>query len=298
MVFRFFSLVVGLCIVVQCANGVSWKGSNGVSWLSWQGSKTAAPTPILRWGHEGHDLVAKVAESLMTKGALGVAKGILGGKMPHEVASWADEIRRYPEWAWSKSLHFFDSTNCTFNLLKDCPDGECVIGAIHNYTERASKTSSPGQDNALKFLIHFVGDVHQPLHCGLAADGGGNAIHVVWTDDKQKNLHEIWDTSVITKSVEDDFAGSEDGFLQSLLGDIQGEWSANITAWENSRPEGWAEESLRYACGVAYRHSGGQWIRSNDTLTEGDYEAFLPVVRLRLAQGGVRLASVLNKIYS
>ena len=144
------------------------------------------------WGYDGHSLIAAIAQTLLTDDASTFVRKHLPadihGNMS-KVASWADTIV-YPDtdpdywnWQWSKELHYvnIEDWSCAYNQQKDCDwtgGQRCVDGAIQNYTERLadSKEDRIQRQEALKFLIHFIGDVHQPLHGGFAGDRGGNSI--------------------------------------------------------------------------------------------------------------------------
>lgn len=97
------------------------------------------------------------------------------------IASWADEIKRRPEYRFTSSLHYVNPKDdephmCRFDYQMDCPEGRCIVGAIFNYSKRADPSTGLSHDaqvEALKFLVHYVGDIHQPLH--------GNLIHYTWS---------------------------------------------------------------------------------------------------------------------
>jgi len=87
------------------------------------------------------------------------------------VAPWADTIKRTAEYGWTSPLHYIDAEDgpphdCSVNLKRDCPDGKCVVVAISNFSSILADESNDLHDrvDALKFITHFIGDVHQPLH--------------------------------------------------------------------------------------------------------------------------------------
>lgn len=120
------------------------------------------------------------------------------------VASWADSIR-YTKWGrFSKNFHFIDAHDnppysCDVDLQRDCKEEGCVINALSNYTQQVTDTTLPHwrRAQAAKFVIHFVGDLHQPLHNENVALGG-NRIHVRF-DGRTYNLHHVWDTRIMEK---------------------------------------------------------------------------------------------------
>lgn len=142
------------------------------------------------WGFDGHSLTAGIAQTLLTDDATTFVRQHLpkdvDGNMS-AVASWADQIL-HPDkdhnWEWSKPLHYvnIEDWSCAYNQQKDCDWTTnykgCVDGAIQNYTERLANShlDATQRQEALKFVIHFIGDAHQPLHGGFAGDRGGNSI--------------------------------------------------------------------------------------------------------------------------
>lgn len=120
------------------------------------------------------------------------------------VATWADSIR-YMKWArFTSTFHFIDAhddppRSCNVDFKRDCKETGCVVSALANYTDQSLDDSLPAwrRAQAAKFVVHFVGDLHQPLHNEDVAKGG-NGIYVRW-DGKEFNLHHVWDTSIAEK---------------------------------------------------------------------------------------------------
>uniref|UniRef100_K3ZDM6 Aspergillus nuclease S1 n=1 Tax=Setaria italica TaxID=4555 RepID=K3ZDM6_SETIT len=211
--------------------------------------------------------------------------GRRGGELA-ETCSWADdERRRYP---WSGSLHFADTPgDCQFFYDRDCHNmnGEkdmCVVGGINNYTTALMNSSAPLVDPtiSLMFLAHFVGDIHQPLHCGNTADFGGNTIIVHWYNTTTTNLHRVWDLDIIQKAMKDFYNDDLSIMTQVIM--------QNITTCADK----YAMESAQLACDVAY--AGAE---QGSILGDHYFFSALPVVQKRIAQGGVRLAAILNRIF-
>jgi nuclease S1 len=150
------------------------------------------------WGYEGHAVIALIAEQYMTKSALNAASRLLDGATIDAVASWADEYRRtLPE---TGPWHYINIplADSSIDMARECPGGDCVIAKTQQYI---TVLSNPNADRrakaqALKFVIHFVGDLHQPLHDENDADAGGNRRHVIF-DGHPDNLHWIWDTGLL-----------------------------------------------------------------------------------------------------
>ena len=167
----------------------------------------ALPALAQAWGPAGHRIVASLAERELTPGAHVEVRALLA--LTHDdqlsdIADWADELRGDPRqralWRSTARLHFVNFTNadCRYAAQLDCPDGRCVVGAIERYARVLGDRARPdGQRaEALRFLVHFVADVHQPLHAGYQHDGGGNG-RQVRIDGRGTNLHALWDTPVL-----------------------------------------------------------------------------------------------------
>jgi len=270
--------------------------------------------PPLQWGQVGHALVASIAQALLNTSATSAVMNLLpdvNGSMA-AVASWADQIRNtYP---WSGALHYIDTPDwlCDYSYQRDCQVngvmGICVDGAVQNYTSRLTDMSLPfdQQNEALKFLIHFVGDIHQPLHCGFTTDRGGNTFEGKF-NKKKVNLHEIWDTSIVAERIANDFGGNQSDYLNFLVTQIQGAWSNDAAAWSQCTAPtkysdcsgDWAVESINAACSYSYVEADGKThIATGFSLGEPYYERNMPVVELQIAKAGVRLATVLNALFS
>lgn len=269
---------------------------------------------IYGWGIDGHYAVCKIAQPLLNEAAADAVKQLLPKSADNDLGSmcsWADRVKfRYH---WSSPLHYIDTPDslCTYQYNRDCKDedgekGRCVAGAINNYTDqllsyRTSTFSQANQYNlteALLFLSHFIGDIHQPLHVGFTSDRGANTIDVHWYRRKTV-LHHVWDNSIIETSEERFYDGSVDDLINAIQRNITGPWADQVPKWEKCSlnkttcPDIYASESIKAACEWAYKDV------SEDSVLEDDY--FLsryPVVNKRLAQGGVRLAATLNRIFS
>ncbi|CAF3161810.1 unnamed protein product [Rotaria sp. Silwood2] len=142
------------------------------------------------WGIVGHRLVSRLAQSQLNDEAFQWVKSLLPwyffGNLT-SVAVWADDILYpntnpygYPNWQWSRPLHYINtpSWNCNYDRLRDCVNDVCVAGALNNYSKRAIAADFDDiqHQEAIMFLVHYVGDVHQPLHVGFQEDRGGNSV--------------------------------------------------------------------------------------------------------------------------
>lgn len=270
-----------------------------------------APCIALKWGKEGHSISASIAQSLLNARASQRAKDLLSGATLSSIASWADDIRRYSEWSWTGPLHYIDTPQvCDYDRQRDCHDEHnnpmfCVDGAIQNFSKAlmlGGRGAGVNASDALKFVVHFVGDIHQPLHCAFTLDRGGNSIKGHFYD-KSDNLHAIWDTDILTKRIHDDFGGSHDSYEAFLLHQIRGEWAADAQAWVACTDANkicsadWGSESVALACSVAYNDVDGTRLSTGFQIRDPYYHRAAPVVDTQIAKAGVRMAHVLNTVF-
>jgi hypothetical protein len=243
------------------------------------------------WGQEGHSIVAEIAQRRLDPDTLRKVKVLLGGEVSMaSVASWADDYRaQHRETA---GWHFVDIPldQNTYDPARDCnPNkGDCIIHMIARFRAAVSDCSKPltERSEALRFLIHFVGDVHQPLHAEtkLNPDGtddkGGNDVTVTFFGQKT-NLHAVWDTGIITHTVFD---------WGAYVVRLQNGWlnGRDLSGLDGGTPIDWALESHRAAQEVAYQ------LPADGTIGDDYYAKALPVVDRQLAVAGLRLARLLQ----
>ena len=158
------------------------------------------------WSEPGHRMIGAIAqEKLNAKAASAVAALLAAEPEPTlaGVSAWADWIRGTdPEMARSTSTwHYvnFPQSGCAFDAKRDCPGGRCLIAALRTQLKLLSDISQPTpvRTQALKWIVHLVGDVHQPLHTGYGFDRGGNDFQVNWLGEGN-NLHWVWDRLLLS----------------------------------------------------------------------------------------------------
>lgn len=273
------------------------------------------PMPSWAWGREGHSIIARIAVAHLDPKVADIVDRMLSGQSMASVASWADSVRNSrPE---TYNWHFVDIPRDAsgYDASRDCVDrdgkGDCVINAlVREFSILRVGPLDPDhptedQLDALRYVIHFIGDLHQPFHCitdfgdSSQGDRGGNDVVVslfgkqfqpVFGHQKPKpwNLHAAWDDGII-----DTVRAQEDAYFQELLASLPHVESADLS---EATLVQWAVESHGYAqvayvlphtdLGTAYCLS-----RAVDN-PNGKGEA--SVIDLRLQQAGIRLANVLN----
>lgn len=260
----------------------------------------------LTWGNTGHQIVAQIAQTMLTPTALSNVRRLITDGNMSAVATWADDVRRSAQYSWSAPLHFINTPDwlCQYSKPRDCRNDLCCDGAIQNFTSRLHdhRLSQDHRTEALKFLIHFVGDIHQPLHVAFTSDLGGNNIDVIFNNAKT-NLHSLWDSGMIYWRIDHDFGRENSKWRDSILKRIATEWASLVPSWKScsTSPFGacstdWAVESLTSACRSAYVNENGQKIVKGDHLGMPYYNHVIGVVEQQIAKAGVRLANVINLV--
>lgn len=236
-----------------------------------------ASFPAHAWGTEGHQVIALIAEQELTPAARAEVDRLLAlepGATMASVSTWADEHRTPQTAAW----HYvnFPRGDCSYDAERECPNGQCVVAAIE-WQAKVLGSNAPDEQRlkALKYLVHFVGDVHQPLHAGYLDDKGGN-IYQLQAFMRGSNLHAVWDTGLIKYLNEDAKAMA----TRLTKGPQTGAWT----------PVHAAEESCRIVATSSF-YPG--------RLVDGDYIGqFTPVMEARLRMAGGRLAEMVNRVIS
>lgn len=245
--------------------------------------------PCFSWGAQGHQIIAMIASGDLNERARVAVRDLLGSPTLVDVSTWADEITRGPAYEWTKPLHYINvPRNATqVEHWRDCPNNLCVVAAIENYTGTLGNRSAPRRQRteALKFLVHFVGDIHQPLHVSYADDRGGNNVPLRWFGEPDWNLHSVWDDGLVKRCLGRD----RTAVIRRMRQRISEE---QFRLWQNSpEPEAWANESLAitrrlYGELPARGEAGREYCQQNSGTVEQ-----------RLAAAGVRLAALLNSIF-
>lgn len=238
------------------------------------------------WGPEGHQAVAILAERYLRPSTQAHVRDLLGAESLEEASLWADQIAHStrPETApW----HYIDIPlrDSRIDMRTDCPEGQCVLAKTEEFAtvlgnEQAGREA---RSEALKFVVHFVADLHQPLHCEDNHDKGGNTQQVIF-EGHPDNLHWVWDTGLVEEISRDP---------RALAAELGGEITdAKRAAWETGTAESWVLESHRLAQTVAYRRS---WTFAAPVLGR-DYDARADtVIKVQLEKAAVRLAYLLNQ---
>lgn len=243
------------------------------------------------WGDIGHRIVADLATRQLDPAARAEVQRLLqadGDASLADIASWPDHLRNDPEHeALGKAtgpLHYVDirDPKCHYEPPRDCPDGKCVIGGLQKYVAILGDRhrSDAERAEALKFVVHFVGDIHQPLHAGNRDDKGGNDYQVQF-DGKGTNLHRVWDSQMLyTRDLK------WDAYADRLAAQGPVKLPKATAPFDRAYVQ-WAEESCQVVARDGFYPPGHK-------LDDRYVATWLPVADERLRDAGKRLADLLN----
>jgi len=162
-----------------------------------------APAVASAWWAKGHRAIAEAAEAQLSPQTREAVRHLLSDEPVASlaaIAAWADDARDQDAWRFTTPWHFinFPQGRCHFRAKRDCPDGRCVVAALEAQRQVLRNRSAPRgrRAEALKFVVHLVGDIHQPLHAGWAFDRGGNDTQIR-VEQMGSNLHALWDGLLI-----------------------------------------------------------------------------------------------------
>jgi hypothetical protein len=301
------------------------------------------PAQARAWGCEGHQVVALVAETHLTAHAQAMVKEILaaGPIDPQlsrfckegaidamaDAATWADDVRgaRPATAPW----HYVDIPRGTSrrDVEKYCnPKEGCVTHAIRDELAvlRSADADAQKRAEALRFLIHFVGDLHQPLHATSNNDQGGNCVPVAFfdtlpqlrnpqTESYAPNLHGVWDTNILAKAT----AGKS---VDQVAADLNQSFQRKIAGWQkgSANVDSWVLESYQLAMKNVYgklpvripvenpqaikscaddNHVSARILKLNERIEEPYQAMAAPIVRQQVAKAGAHLALLLNTLW-
>jgi hypothetical protein len=244
----------------------------------------------------GHHVVARIALTRLAPATQQAVTAILGSEDFVLSATWADEVRsaRPATYNW----HFVDIPygETKYDAARDCPPterGDCVIAAIARLRQTLANASADAVERreALKFIIHFVGDLHQPLHSIDLKDRGGNDVRVQTDGPRPSNLHSVWDSGAINRRGLD-----EDTYLKLLLDDMR---ARPIPASE-ARVDvvRWVEDAHKIGVADVYNFPGFVPTgppASPIALDDAYYKRAQTAIDRQLQLAGVRLAALLNE---
>ena len=236
------------------------------------------------WGQRGHDVVCTIAENHLTAKAARKINAILDGKSIVYWANWMDSASHTPQYSYTSTWHYKNiDADESYDNCKENPAGD-VLTAIDAQV-RALKSGELDKEHqalALKMLVHFVGDLHCPMHMGHLSDRGGNG-HQLKFFNRGTNLHSIWDSAIVE--------GIHGWSCSEWAKEIDTASRKEIAAITAGTPSDWGRETYAIATAIYEDTPIGAKL-GYDYLNKWG-----PTVEVQLEKGGLRLASILNDIF-
>ena len=256
---------------------------------------TAADPPTTAWLTEGHAIVCEIAWLELTPTARDGVGALIGDDPDFDrfapSCDWPDIVRPLPEYDRYATAHYVNipPTADGVDVARDCGPGLCAVDAIEVFGSRLRDPDTSTEERlvALKYLGHIVGDLHQPLHAGLAADQRGNLVTVCLPGGRTRDLHWVWDSYLVDARLAATGMGWRE-YGELLHEDIN---PVERRLWGSTDPRDWADESFALMQDEAYEGVGG------DCFDEGYAGLHAFTVERRLKQAGFRLGRLLNDIF-
>ncbi len=244
---------------------------------------------LLSWGVTGHRTIGKIAENHLSSEAKAAVKELLDSQTLADVATWADEARMTPEYKHTEPWHYINlPLGLTYSDFQKTVEG---ISKANVYSAmlkeeailRDKNASKEQKAEALKFVVHFVGDLHQPMHISREEDKGGNTIQLNY-EGKGANLHSVWDSKLI------DHQGLS---YEQMAGKYDHASAAQVKTWQSDPLIKWIWESYEISSKL-YAEVDAMKSRAID---DSYYQEHIGIIEQRIDQAGIRLAGVLNEIF-
>lgn len=242
---------------------------------------------LASWGVTGHRTIGKIASGHLSVKAQAAVTELLGSESLADVSTYADQVRSQEQYKYTAPWHYINMPSglneADFKdaVLKQEKDN--VYIALQRCKETLGDTVKSKEEKifALKFIVHMVGDLHQPMHVSRSEDQGGNKIKVTFLG-KPGNLHGLWDSGL---------PEHEGLSYEQLAAKIDHVTAKQIRNWQRDDELKWLYES--------YRLSEQLYVDAakSPDFDEAYYQAHIPVFEQRMEMAGIRLAGVLNAIY-
>lgn len=241
------------------------------------------------WGYTGHRTIGQLAENHLTPAAKSAIKDLLGDTSIADACTWADDARRDPQFKATANWHFLNLplglSFKDFKAMIDTIGDDNVYNALRKAENQLADKNTPKQQQvyALKFILHLVGDLHQPMHISRAEDKGGNTIQLNY-EGKGTNLHSLWDTKLLEHESAD---------YKGLALKYDNISAQDIKQWQKDPLVQWLWESYQISSQL-YAEVDAM---GKQVIDDTYYQKYQPVVQKRIQQAAIRLAGVLNGIY-
>jgi len=243
--------------------------------------------PLQAWGPDGHAAIGTLALDQLQPATRQQLRDILAGperETMRAACNWPDDVRKEEAWKWSAPVHYIDLPRgeVSYSQKRDCPDRLCATEAIKTYARTLAdrNVSRKQRSQALGWLCHLVGDLHQPLHVGYVDDRGGNEFEVSF-DGEKMDLHTFWDSALIRRHASD---------WRALATLLAGGSPGAGADWTSQMVDQWTNESHRLVRGRVYP--------AGTVLDRAYQDRAWSLIQQRLHRAASRLALILNTVLS
>ncbi|QJR81225.1 S1/P1 nuclease [Alteromonas pelagimontana] len=241
--------------------------------------------PAYGWGQTGHRVTGAIAERHLNPEAKAAIEALLPNESMAEASTYADEMRSDPDEFWQKispPWHYVTVPEEKTYGEAGAPEHGDAYTALKRFTAKLKDPKATEEEKrlALRFVIHIIGDLHQPLHAGNGTDRGGNDVKVrfFWEDS---NLHRVWDSQLLDQR-KLSYTEWTDWLDEKIT-------QQNISEWNTIKPEDWIAESTKIRDDLYPQDANNM---SYDYLYD-----YLPIAKQRLQQAGIRMALYLNAVF-
>ncbi|HYK77496.1 MAG TPA: S1/P1 nuclease [Daejeonella sp.] len=245
------------------------------------------PVQTMAWGMQGHRIVGEIADSYINQKTRKEIQKILGHESMAITSNWADFIKSDPEYNYLSTWHYANFADyLDYQALKTQMDQDTTVNIYNRIqfltAQLKNKNLESGKKQMyLRLMIHLVGDLHQPMHMGRKEDSGGNGIKIFWFN-QPTNLHRLWDEQLIE---------SQQLSYTEYTKSINFATQAQIKKWQSDNLSVWAFESYEISRQL-------YTVKPEEKLSYRYIFDHIATVNDRLLKGGVRLAGLLNQIFS
>jgi len=266
------------------------------------------PTPAQAWWEYGHETVAEIAMLEVSPRTRAEVRRLLAqshrletptcpARTPAEASVWADCVRAMGDrFSYTAPWHYQNVNVCKpFDLATPCANGNCVSAQIERHTRLLKDRKLPVRERvaSLAFLIHFVGDMHQPMHAGDRADLGGNRFPAFYSSRIRSNLHAIWDGYLAERAISTPAADARGLLSEVAPGERRAMAAGTVTDWAR---EAW-EISRDHAYGTILPDPCAEQPAEPPVLRQETIRTLIPIVRRQVLRAGLRLARLLDEAF-
>ena len=265
------------------------------------------PAPAAAWWEYGHETVATIAEANVTPATRRELRRLLAqsrlldtpecpARTIEQAAYWPDCIKQYRDrFSFASPWHYQNVDVCRpFDQQSACRDGNCVSAQIERNARLLADRTLPVRERvmALAFLVHLVGDLHQPLHAGDRGDLGGNRFVASYgIIAGRTNLHSIWDGYLADRGISQPVGGPSGIVAEFAPAELEAMRGGTVTQWAE---ESWAA-AREFAYGSLLSDPCAAVPAERPVVTEEITRRLIPIVRRQVTRGGLRLARMLDE---